>query len=374
MTPAGTRTLCARPDTLASGVSRHFSPGVQRRTLSLGKVSKSFGEARRLRGGASARRRRDRAEPPPGGGPGSRFGIDSAPPAARGRREPEGRRGHGPFHPLPELARLCTANSQSRSAPGSPEVSTPSAWKSADAKRALMGDVHTGTRRLRLQVQWALGRVSDDPAWSTRCSTTWARPDPALPRQGRLRSRLRPDPPHPDPEGAPLRGADRRARRPSSRSGRSRSRLSDPHRADQGLPPGGDEAPRSAGSGPGDGGSSSTGRISERAGGRSAGRSPRSSLRSAVRSAACVRGLARGSVLASYSFDDDVETGPRHLPRLQVRGLRSGRGHVRLPDAYRGAATPRWRSATSRATATSRSCRATSRCSARAASTPTSRS
>lgn len=35
-------------------------------------------------------------------------------------------------------------------------------WKSADAKRALLKDVHTEDARLRLQVQWALGRVSDD--------------------------------------------------------------------------------------------------------------------------------------------------------------------------------------------------------------------
>jgi hypothetical protein len=36
-------------------------------------------------------------------------------------------------------------------------------WKSPDAKRALMADVHTSDATLRLQVQWALGRVSDDP-------------------------------------------------------------------------------------------------------------------------------------------------------------------------------------------------------------------
>jgi len=33
----------------------------------------------------------------------------------------------------------------------------------AEAKRALMADVHTQDQRLRLQVQWTLGRVSDDP-------------------------------------------------------------------------------------------------------------------------------------------------------------------------------------------------------------------
>ena len=36
-------------------------------------------------------------------------------------------------------------------------------WKSAEAERALMPDVHTSHRQLRLQVQWALGRVSDAP-------------------------------------------------------------------------------------------------------------------------------------------------------------------------------------------------------------------
>ena len=36
-------------------------------------------------------------------------------------------------------------------------------WRSPDAKRVLMRDVHTQDAHLRLQVQWALGRVSDDP-------------------------------------------------------------------------------------------------------------------------------------------------------------------------------------------------------------------
>lgn len=35
-------------------------------------------------------------------------------------------------------------------------------WKSADAKRVLMQDAHTPDSNLRLQVQWALGRVSND--------------------------------------------------------------------------------------------------------------------------------------------------------------------------------------------------------------------
>jgi len=36
-------------------------------------------------------------------------------------------------------------------------------WESPEAKRALMKDVHTRNQDLRLQVQWALGRVSSDP-------------------------------------------------------------------------------------------------------------------------------------------------------------------------------------------------------------------
>lgn len=35
-------------------------------------------------------------------------------------------------------------------------------WKSPEAKVALMKDVHTTNQALRLQVQWALGRVSND--------------------------------------------------------------------------------------------------------------------------------------------------------------------------------------------------------------------
>ena len=35
-------------------------------------------------------------------------------------------------------------------------------WKSPEAKQALMKDVHTSNQDLRLQVQWALGRVSND--------------------------------------------------------------------------------------------------------------------------------------------------------------------------------------------------------------------
>jgi hypothetical protein len=45
--------------------------------------------------------------------------------------------------------------------------------------------------------------------------------------------------------------------------------------------------------------------------------------------------VARGSVLASYSFDDDVATGPDTFAVWQgARHSRAGRGHVRLTDAF----------------------------------------
>jgi len=64
---------------------------------------------------------------------------------------------------LPELARhygKSTVEERARIA----QVFYNLGWKSEDAKRALMADVHTADQSLRLQVQWALGRVSDDPA------------------------------------------------------------------------------------------------------------------------------------------------------------------------------------------------------------------
>ena len=51
--------------------------------------------------------------------------------------------------------------------------------------------------------------------------------------------------------------------------------------------------------------------------------------------AALADGLGRGSVLASYSFDDDVPTGPDTFAIWQgARHNGSGRGHVRLSDAF----------------------------------------
>jgi hypothetical protein len=64
---------------------------------------------------------------------------------------------------MPELARLYRQSSVAERAQIA-FVFYNLGWRSEDAKRALMADVHTADQGLRLQVQWALGRVSDDPA------------------------------------------------------------------------------------------------------------------------------------------------------------------------------------------------------------------
>jgi len=63
---------------------------------------------------------------------------------------------------LPSLARLYASSSEKEKATIA-YVFYQLGWKSPEAKRALMADVHTQDQALRLQVQWALGRVSDDP-------------------------------------------------------------------------------------------------------------------------------------------------------------------------------------------------------------------
>lgn len=63
---------------------------------------------------------------------------------------------------MPALARLYATSSEPERA-SIAYVFYNLGWKSPEAKRALMADVHTQNQALRLQVQWALGRVSDDP-------------------------------------------------------------------------------------------------------------------------------------------------------------------------------------------------------------------
>lgn len=63
---------------------------------------------------------------------------------------------------LPPLARLYERSDEAQKATIA-WIFYELGWKSPEAKRALMKDVHTANSDLRLQVQWALGRVSDDP-------------------------------------------------------------------------------------------------------------------------------------------------------------------------------------------------------------------
>jgi hypothetical protein len=53
------------------------------------------------------------------------------------------------------------------------------AWKSTDAKRVLMRDVHSRNEALRVSVQYALGRVSDDPDVVSTLATIMQRDDNA---------------------------------------------------------------------------------------------------------------------------------------------------------------------------------------------------
>jgi HEAT repeat protein len=63
---------------------------------------------------------------------------------------------------MPELARIYSSSSESERATIA-SVFYALGWKSPEAKRAMMADAHTKNQPLRLQVQWALGRVSADP-------------------------------------------------------------------------------------------------------------------------------------------------------------------------------------------------------------------
>jgi HEAT repeat protein len=62
---------------------------------------------------------------------------------------------------MPRLARLYGAGDEERRQRLA-SIFYRLGWKSAEAKDALMRDVHTPNQGLRLEVQWALGRVSND--------------------------------------------------------------------------------------------------------------------------------------------------------------------------------------------------------------------
>jgi HEAT repeats len=95
-------------------------------------------------------------------------GAEAGPPAERGLREAalagdwQAVAAAGPAA-LPELVRIYQGSAPAERATLA-QVFYNLGWKSEDARRALMADVHTADAALRLQVQWALGRVSDDPA------------------------------------------------------------------------------------------------------------------------------------------------------------------------------------------------------------------
>lgn len=64
---------------------------------------------------------------------------------------------------LPQLAALYEETGDPRGRATIASVFYGLGWQSAAAKAALLRDIHTSDQTLRLQVQWALGRVSADP-------------------------------------------------------------------------------------------------------------------------------------------------------------------------------------------------------------------
>jgi hypothetical protein len=62
---------------------------------------------------------------------------------------------------LPVMAQLYVSSGEADRA-GVADMFYGLSWKSPDAKRVLMLDIHTRNESLRLAVQWALGRVSSD--------------------------------------------------------------------------------------------------------------------------------------------------------------------------------------------------------------------
>src|SRR5262245_33949257 len=65
---------------------------------------------------------------------------------------------------MPELVRLYDSASEDAERARLANAFYQLGWKSEDARRALMRDVHTSDPDLRISVQYALGRVSNDPA------------------------------------------------------------------------------------------------------------------------------------------------------------------------------------------------------------------
>jgi hypothetical protein len=92
-------------------------------------------------------------------------------------RDYEGLEALGP-DVLPALVRLYRASDPERRADVA-NVFYWLGWKSGEAAEAMLEDAHTEHRRLRLSVQWALGRVSnDDAVVDTLLETLVEDPDP----------------------------------------------------------------------------------------------------------------------------------------------------------------------------------------------------
>src|SRR5437867_6182177 len=150
------------------------------------------------------------------------------------------------------------------------------------------------------------------------------RPPAAVPRQGGVRARQRPDPPRARPEDAALRGARARARRRQGAGAPDRAPgPSDPHGADQGVrsrcrprnPP-----PR-------------RGRVEALA--RRVPREPLTRALLVLLIAAPAAAAGSGSILASYSFEDAVATGPDTFAIFQAaRHVGTGQGRVSLSSAF----------------------------------------
>ncbi len=88
--------------------------------------------------------------------------VDPAIAAAVSDDDFDGLRARGPAI-LPQLVALYRASSDPHQRAAVARAFYVLGWKSEEAKEAMLADLATLDEELRLQVQWALGRVSSDP-------------------------------------------------------------------------------------------------------------------------------------------------------------------------------------------------------------------
>ena len=87
---------------------------------------------------------------------------------------------------LPELARLYETGGEDRRVKIA-GIFYQLGWRSPDAERVLLRDAHTANPTLRVSVQYALGKVSNDPkVVETLLDIMRHDANPYFPRQGRL--------------------------------------------------------------------------------------------------------------------------------------------------------------------------------------------